>query len=297
MNVVRKSPRLVATAAATALAAAALVGLTSTTASATPVTNSYVCQNADVPGVGPWTVSLLSDAPILNGFPQIGAGTDVGAGLVELTNTFTIPQAAHDTLVAYGVEDLSFPDFAGTFGDATVDVLGMTAKVSEMTENGDGSWSFDSPGANAAFEVPAAGVYDVLSPAAFTLAATVGANQVPVTCTLTPDTSAGSYATIEVVKNASTASGKPVARTLKTTKVAKMKVTVDTAGAQIATGKVIVKEGTQKLGSATLNDLGKATVAMGKLSKGKHKVKVIYKGDGYTLGDKSDPIVFMVIKP
>lgn len=298
MNLVRTSPRLVATGAAAALAAATLVGATTTTAHAAAVTNSYSCSNSAL-GLGPWTVGLLSDAPILDNFTQgIGAGFDVGAGLVELTNTFTIPKSAHDTLVGAGVEDLAFTDFAGSFGTTDVNVVGMTAKVSEMTDNGNDTWSFNSNGTNAAFEVPAAGTYPVVSPEAFTMLATLGANQVPVSCTLTPDTTAGSYATIEVVKNASTTSGTPVKKTLKTTKVAKMKVTVATGpGNQIPTGKVIVKEGTKKLGSASLNDLGKATVAMGKLAKGKHKVKVVYKGDGYTLGDNSDPIVFTVIKP
>lgn len=296
MNVMTTTSRLAATGAAAALAAAALVGVTTTTANATPVTNSYSCSNASF-GLGPWTVGLLSDAPGIEGFPQVPAGFDAPGGLLTLTNTFTIPDSAYNTLAGNGVEDVAFPDFAGSFGPNPVGVTGMTAKVSEMTDNGDGTHSFQSDGLNAAFEAPSAGTYDVLSPGGFTMSATVpGLGDVPVSCVLTEGTPAGAYANIMVVKNASTASGKPVDRTLKTTKVAKMKVTV-AAGNEIPTGKVIVKEGTQKLGSAMLNDLGKATVAMGKLSKGKHKVKVIYKGDGYTLGDNSDPIVFTVVKP
>ncbi len=296
MNVMTTTRRLAATGAAAALAAAALVGVTSSAANATPVTNSYTCSNASF-GLGPWTVGLLSDAPGIEGFPQVPAGFDAPGGLLTLTNTFTIPDSAYDTLAGNGVEDISFPDFAGSFGPNPVGVTGMTAKVSEMTDNGDGTHSFQSDGLNAAFEAPAAGTYDVLSPASFTLSATVpGLGAVPVSCVLTEGTAAGAYTTIMVVKNASTTTGKPVARTLKTTKAAKMKVTV-AAGNEVPTGKVIVKEGTQKLGSAMLNDLGKATVTMGKLSKGKHTVKVVYKGDGYTLAGSSEKITFTVVKP
>lgn len=293
MNVMTTTRRLVATGAVAALAGAALVGATSTAATAAPVTNVYDCAN---PLGGSWAVTLLSDAPALEGFPTIYAGVTVPAGPLGVFNTFTIPDDAYMTLDGFGIEDLSFPDFAGTFGPETVGVEGMTAKVSEMTDNGDGTHSFQSDGTNAAIEVPAAGVYDVLSPAAFTLVADLGGTPVDVPCTLAAETTAGSYMTINVIKNNSTTTASPVKTTLKTTKAAKMKVTV-VASNEVPTGKVLVKEGTKTLGSAMLNDLGKATVNMGKLKRGKHTVKVVYKGDGYTNNSATDKFSFTVKRP
>lgn len=297
MNVFAISTRVAATGAAAALGAAALVGLTSTAANATPVTNTYTCSYPSL-GLGPWTVTLLSDAPILEGFTEIPAGFGVTAGLVELTNTFTIPKDAYDKLGEFGVEDVSFPDFAGTFGATAVPVDGMAAKRSEMTASEDGmTYSFQADGANAPFEVPAAGMYDVVSPEAFNLTAAVpGIGPVGVPCALAEGTTAGSYASINVFKNDATATGTPVAKTLKTTKVAKLKTMIAAAN-EVPTGKVIVKEGSKKLGTGTLNDAGKATVKMGMLKKGKHTVKVIYKGDGYTNAVTSDEITFTVKKP
>lgn len=295
MTVMSTSRRLAATGAAAALAAAALVGGSTTAAQAAPIVNDYTCSNATF-GLGPWAVGLDSDAPGIEGFPVVPAGFDAPPGLLTLANTFTIPEDAHATLVGSGVEDMSFPDFAGTFGDEPVGVDGMTAKVSEMTDNGDGTYSFDSDGLNDAFSAPAAGMYDVLSPAAFTLSATVpGLGEIPVSCVINEGTAPGAYTSITVVKNASTTSAKPVAKTLKTSKASKLKVTV-AADNETPGGKVIVKEGKKKLGTAKLNKKGKATVNLGKLKKGKHNVKVIYKGDGYTEGGNA-PVSFTVKKP
>ena len=296
MNVMILSNRLVATGAATALAAAALVGVTSTAANATPVTNTYTCE---LPGlVGPWDISVLSDAPGIEQVTEIPAGFNVPAAFLPsgVTNTFTIPDEAHTALVDFGVENIAFPDFAGSFGNRKIGVTGMTAKVSEMTDNGNDTFSFQSDGANAAFEVPAAGVRPVLSPKAFSLvASTTGFGDQTVPCVLKAGTTAGAYATIAVVKNEATAAGKAVARTLKTTKASKLNVTVG-APNQVPTGKVVVKEGRKVLGSAKLRR-GKATVNLGKLTRGRHNVKVFYNGDGYTMKDTSDKIVFTVKKP
>jgi hypothetical protein len=290
MNVVSMSKRFAATGAVAALAAAALVGVSTTSANATPVTNSYTCSNASF-GLGPWTVGLVSDAPGIEGFPQIPAGFDAPAGLLTLTNHFTIPDDAHTTLTNSGVEDLAFPEFAGSFGSTSIGVSGMTAQVSEMTDNGDGTHSFDSNGLNDAFAVPAAGVYPVLSPESFTMTATVPTlGPVPVACTLAEGTEPGAYTTITAVKNQSTVAGKAAGK-LKKGKVAKLVATVG-ADNQVPTGKVLVKKGSKTLGTATLK-AGKATVNLGKLKKGTHKVTVVYKGDGYTTAG-SDPVTLKV---
>ena len=293
MNVMTTTRRLVAVGAAGAAAAAALVGVTSTTASAAPVSQTYLCENPNIPGVGPWAVDLVSDAPALEGFPQINAGVTVPAGPLGVFNSFTIPKDAHDTLVAYGVEDISFPDFSGTFGPEIVGVEGMTAKVSGMTDNGNGTHSFQSDGTNAQIEVPAAGVYDVLSPSSFTMSATVpGIGDVPVTCILAGEDGPGSYMTINVVKNDSTTTGS--ANQVTKGSVSKVKITV-AASNEVPSGKVVVKKGTNKLGSVTLNDMGKA-VFKHKFPVGKTKVTLSYKGDGYTNTSKSDPVIVKVVR-
>ena len=297
MNVIRMSNRLTATGAAAALAAAALVGVTGTAAHAASVTNTYTCANANLPGVGPWDVTLVTAAPGIEGFTEVPAGIDLASNSLSVTNTFTMPKAAHDTLIGYGATDLDFPDFAGSFGGEAIGVAGMTAKVADMTENSDGTWSFDSDGLNEAFSGPVAGSFPVLSPSAFNIVATVpGLGSAPVLCELAEGTAAGAYHDVTVFKNASETSGKPVAKTLKATQVAKMKVAVAGPDFQTPGGKVILKEGAKTLGSAMLNDAGVATVKMGKLKRGKHAVTAFYKGDGYTLTSTSKKIVFKVAR-
>lgn len=302
MNVLTKSTRLAATGAVTALAAATLVGATTTAANAEPVVENqqYTCSafGSEFP------VFLTTNAPGIEAFPSIGAGTDLPGGLLSVTNTFTIPDAVYQALSGFGVTDVSVPTFTGSFGDTPIGVDGVSVTVAGFTNNGNGTWSSDSTdqdadpvegtGVNSAFEVPAAGEYDILSPATLDLLATNadGGTVATVPCTLAEGTP-GAYHHIVVTKNESTVSGTAVKKTLKTTKVAKMKVTASSA--QTPTGMVVVKEGKKTLGSGTLNDLGKATIAMGKLSKGEHNVKVIYKGDGYNKGSKSST-TFTVVK-
>ena len=243
------SKRFAATGAATALAAGALVGLTGSAATAAPVTTTYTCEYAAL-GLGPWTVTVDSEAPGIEGFPSIAAGFDAPGGLLTITNHFTIPSDARAALQGASVEDIAFPDYAGGFGTNEVLVEGMTAKVSTMTDNGDGTYSFDSNGLNAPFSTPAAGTYDITTPDAFNMVATVpGIGDVSVPCTLAEGTEVASYHTIEVTKNVSTAKGVPVKSTLKVGKVAKMKVTVK-ADNETPGGKVLVKEGSKTLGKA-----------------------------------------------
>ena len=283
------SKRLATVGVATALAGGALVGAGVTSAEAASVTNSYTCSNAAA-GLGPWSVGLVSDAPGIDGIPSIGAGFDVPAGFVTLTNHFTIPDTAYTTLTSYHVEDLSFPDFAGSFGPNPIGVSGMTAKVSAMTDNGDGTHSFDSNGLTDAFEAPAAGVFDVVSATSFSMVATVpNLGPVPVSCVLADGTTAGSFATITTTKNKATVTGKPTAR-LTHTKAAKLAVTTAAAN-QVPTGKIVVKQGTKTLGSALMNAKGKAVVNLGKLKKGKHKVTMIYKGDSYTTAGRATTVL------
>ena len=308
MNVMTKSTRFAATGAAVALAAAALVGVTGTAANAAPeVTNTYDCTT---PNGLAFPVTLKTNALGIESFETIGAGASIPANLLKVTTRATMPAAAAQALGGSGVDHVELPDFAADFGSESVGVSGMVGYVADIINNGDGTVSLDLPkddpateeweaGINKAFATPAAGVYDILMPGGFTINAYAadGTLIAPITCGLAADQTAQALHSIEVTKGASTASGKPVAKTLKTTTVAKMKVTVLPSGSRVPTGKVLVKEGTKTLGSAMLNDAGKATVKMGKLKKGKHTVKVVYKGDGYNAKDVSDKITFTIKRP
>lgn len=271
--------RAAAAGALTALTASGLVAATTVAANAAPVTNTYTCATS----FGSRDVTLTSDPTGIEGFDGVlAAGQAAPGSALPLETTFTISDSFHSELVGVGIDDLAVPDFAGTFGNTTVPVSGITAKVSEMTQNGDTTWTGSgTTGLNDAFTAPSGGDHAVVAPATFTIVATLGANQVPATCTAqgTP----GTYATLTVNKNVSkltASSNSPVPHGKKAVLKAKVKAPNHTP-----TGKVLFKDGTKKLARVSLNARGLAVLKT-KLSKGKHTIKMIYKGDSYTTGSK-----------
>lgn len=290
MNITTLSRRTAAAGVASALVAGALVGATSTAAQAAPIANQYLCTSP----IGEFPVWLNSDAPMLDPIPQVSAGQAVPGGLLTVSNTFTVPQQVRDSLAGAGIEDLAFPDFAGEFGGVSIPVQGVTAKVSEMTDNGNGTWSVQaSEGTNGAFETPAAGTYDVLSPDAFAIAATLGEGQIDVACTIAEGTTPESYKTLPVLKNASSVTATGPKKAPHKGDVAKIRVTINAAN-ETPSGKVILKRGKKTVAKKNLNDKGKATLKTRKLRVGKNKLRVIYKGDDYTEKSKSEKFVVKV---
>lgn len=283
------SRRTAAAGAASALVAGALVGATTTAAQAAPVTNTYNCNN---PAVGTFPVVLNSDAPGIEGIPGASAGFAVPAGLLTVTNQFTIPEQVYNTLSGFGIENLTFPDFAGTLGSSSIPVAGMAVTVSGMTNNGNGTYSSDpaeGSGQNETFETPAAGDYPVLSPEAFTINADLNGSPVPVACTLASGAPGAYDDSIVIAKNESATkvtSNSPV----KKGDVAKIKAKVSAAN-ETPTGKVIFKKGTKKLGAVALNAKGIAILKTKALAVGKNKITTTYKGDGYTTGSKGSTTV------
>lgn len=271
--------RVAATGAATALATGALVGMTATAAHADPVSVSYTCPTA----IGDLPVDLVTDIPNLGlvaaGGPY-AAGSAVPANAVPggVTNHFTISNATKLALDSVGTTNIDFTSFEGALGNSAIPADLPDVANTDLTQNGDTTWSFDADGNNLAFANPAAGTYDVLAPASFDFTATTTLGPVPVTCTA--DATPGDYGhQIEVVKNASTtkaSSNSPVKKGAKA--VLKAKVS---APNHKPTGKVLFKDGKKKLGSVKLNKKGVAVLKK-KLSKGKHKISMSYKGDGYT---------------
>ena len=186
---------------------------------------------------------------------------------------------------------IDFTSFAGTLGNSTVPAdLPDVDPATDFHQNPDTTWSFDADGLNLAFRMPKAGTFDVLAPSSFSFeATTVAFGVLPVTCNA--DAAPGGYGhPITVVKNESTTTGSsntPVKHGAKA--VLKAKVSAQN---HAPTGKVTFKQGKKKLGTATIKK-GKAVLKL-KLSKGTHKIKAFYGGDGYT--NESTSAVFKVVQ-
>ena len=281
--------RLLAAGAVSALAAGTLVGATTTSAQAVEVTNEYIC----VGGSSPFPLTLVSDIPILAGFPSIGAGFDADAGLLDVVNTFTVPESVVTIMQGAGVTTLESPDFAGSIGATTVAIEGVVATVASGVDNGE-TWTFDANGLNTAFQVPAAGTYDVLSPEGFSVLAknSNDATILSVTCDLATAGTNGAYSSIVVTKNASTSNATAVNSPVKKGDVAKIKVKV-AAPNEVPSGKVLLKKGTKTLTKGMLNENGIVILKTKALPVGKTKLTTAYKGDGYTKPSR-DTVVFTV---
>jgi len=284
--------RVLAAGAVSALAAGALVATTTSTASAAPISNEYFCD-------GPTTdfpMFLDSDVPGLAVVPEISAGFDVPATFLEVQNTVTVPTAVFTSLAGLGVTRVEAPDFAGTFGPRTVGVDGVGANVADAVDNGNGTSSIQADGANAAFEVPKAGTYDLVSPQSITLEAknSSGTTVITVPCDLADGETAGSYGTVEVFKNDSTSNAKATKRKFKKGTNASVRVKV-AAENQVPTGKVLLKKGAKTIAKGNLNDSGVVVLKTKSLKVGQTKLKTVYKGDGYT-NPSTDTVTVKVVR-
>lgn len=289
------SKRLAATGAASALAVGALVGATTTAAHAAPIDNDYFCD-------GPTTdfpLTLESDIPALASITEISAGFDVPAGFLDtlggVTNTVTVPSAVIDGLAGFGITRVEAPGFAGQFGPVTVGVSGVGADVADAQDNGDGTDSFTADGSNKAFEVPAAGSYDLVGPESITLVGKndAGENVLTAECALVDGETNGSYGSVDVTKNDSETKGKPARKSFRKGTAAKVKVTVSALN-ETPGGKVLLKKGAKTLDRGSLNDLGKAVLSSKALKVGRNKLTIVYKGDGYTNPSNGSVVVKVV---
>jgi hypothetical protein len=262
------SKRLAATGAASALAAGALVGATSTAAQAATVTNTYTCSNT--------AMAVTKDIPmeVTGALPtdQYWAGALVPAGLAgNVTSVATIPDAVAGLLVSAGVDGARSEDFGFALGTASVPVP-ISGPISE-----DGK-RWDAEGTNDPFRTPAPGMYEILLPSAFTIQLEQGdADSIALDCVLQEGTEPESIGSIALAQQTSTTESPKTVKGKKG-KAVKFKATV-TGDAGPAVGQVIAKKGAKTLDKAKINDAGKAALNLGKLKPGKHKIKVIYKGN------------------
>ncbi len=268
MKLRRITSRLAIAGATTALAAGALVGATGTAADAAATSSNYDCSALGNP-VGSFVLNL--DVPLLP--PTAPAGFPVTPGLLSYTSSINVPAGAAELLGQFGVDGGTIDDFAMSIGDTVVPAPGTyTANAPAQ----DGSVLMDGSGANGAFNLPAAGTYDVMMPDAFTFTPTVAGAPLPATVSCT-SANPGSLGQVTLTKQAGT---------IKAKAVKKHKVIVSVANEYTkATGKVVAKVGKKKF-TKTLNSAGKTVFKFPKSYKGK-KAVIAYKGDSYTAGSKT----------
>lgn len=288
------SKRLAATGAASALAAGALVGATTTSANAVVASSDYVCA---VPTLGNHTIPVAMNVPALDPVGQINAGQFVPEGLMNLGGThavdftFTIPATLAPTLSGLGVTDLDSPDFDMDFGSSKVPVTQFA--FGTVSPGDAGTLLVTATGTNGAFNAPAAGTHDITMPKQFTMIPTVGTlGAVEIDCETDSPTVLKS---MPVVKNESTTTAKPTKRAFEKGTAAKIRAKVtDTVDFMDPSGKVVAKKGTKKY-TGTLNDKGVAVINVGrKLKPGKHRFTVSF-GSGY-YETSTDRVVVKVVR-
>jgi hypothetical protein len=262
-----------------ALATAGLVGVTATSASAAPVSSTYTCTSP----IGPITAVVSVDVALLP--PTAPAGFPVPAGFLGFKSNLTVDNATATALANATVTGGKSDDFGTSFGDtvAKAPVVWSGPPTSDATNT-----TFAGKGGNAAFQLPKAGPYTVAMPKTFTLAATnaSGATVATASCTTAAPATIGS---ITLEKQSSTVKAKAPKQAKKGAVVSvKGKVSNDYSktGGVAPTGKVVIKDGKKKVGTAKLKK-GKFVVKVKGLKVGSHSLTVSYAGDAFTNKGKS----------
>ena len=278
MKIAHLASRVAVGGVSAALATAGLVGVTSTSASAAPVSTTYTCSTPLASFQIPVTVDIAllpTTAP---------AGFPVPAGLLSFNSTATIPdtvQMVLDGLPGGPVTGGKSTDFGTAFGATVAPAPVAWTKPAAAVG---GNWIYTGKGSNGAFVLPKAGTYSVTMPKTFTLLATnaSGATVATATCTNAAPTQLGSIA---LSKQASTVKAKAAPKSAKVGAVVtvkgKVKNEYSKTGGPEATGKVIVKDGKKKVGKGKIKN-GKFVVKVKGLKAGSHKLTVLYKGDDFT---------------
>jgi Big-like domain-containing protein len=274
MNFALLASRTVAGGATAALAAAALVGISATSASAAPVTSTYACT---VPGQPAFNVPVSVDIALLP--TSAPAGYPVAAGLLGFNSTLSVPDAVQTQLNVTNNTGAKSDDFGTSFGDIVTKAPVTWTKPAASTG---GNYLYTGKGANGAFTLPKAGTYAVTMPKTFTLVTTGGTPTVTATCTTAAPTQIGSI-TLSLQKSTVKAKATPASAKKGSVVTVKGKVTnefVKTGGPE-ATGKLIIKDGKKKVGTAKIKD-GKFVSKIKGLAVGSHTLTVLYKGDDFS---------------
>lgn len=272
MNLRKFTTRAVVAGATTAIAAGALVGVTSTAANATTVSNNYSC---DMPGLVTFAtaVTVTGELPL----PYYWAGATVPGGIVTpITVSATVPSAVSGLLAGAGVTGAKSDDYALALGNGSAPF-----PVAGGFETTGGATTWEASGSNADFVTGDPGLVDGFLPTSFTLVPTKddGSEVGSLTCTLTDAAPAEIVTDFELMqqKSATSAPAVKVKKGKKATLKASV-VSTSVSGSPVTGGKVTAKEGKKVLGTATLKN-GVAKLDLGKkLKPGKHKITVTYAG-------------------
>lgn len=267
MNLRRLTARTAVAGVTAALAAGALVGITSTAANAVDNTTPYVCSLGGNP-VG--TFGLTVSTPVVP--PTATAGQSFPGGLLNLDASVTIPATVAPAMAGAGVNGGTVAGYAAQLG-ATKIAAPLTFGAPAAQD--DGSAVMTGAGANKPFTLPKAGTYKVQLPGSISFVPTKdGTALTPLTLSCTSATP-GDLGTVKITKGLAAVAGKAK----KTAKGYNLNVAVTRGDSTIKpTGKVTAKVGTKKFVKKLSK--GKATIKLPKSAKGK-KVTLSYSGDGY----------------
>jgi hypothetical protein len=291
MKFARLTSRVVAGGATAALAAAGLVGATTTSAHAVSASTDYSCT---IPGNPNSTFAVAVNLPVIPATAP--AGFPVPAGLLSFTSTISVPNAVGQGLGMNGVNGAKSDNFTTQFGDIAAPAPVVWSTVTPGATAAD-PYVFNGKGANGAFALPKAGTYPVAMPKTFTLIPTHDGAALPFTSICTSAAPA-TLASITLSKQASVTKVKG-AKTLKSGGVESLKIKVSNdyskTGGVLPTGKVVVKDGSKNVGKGKVVD-GKATIKVKNLGVGVHNLIVKYAGDDYNVKSKGKKLEVTVTK-
>jgi hypothetical protein len=297
MNLRHLTARTAAVGVTTALAAGAMVGLSSSTANAASVTvtNNYTCTIAAASMSFDLPIEVTGDIPLTN----FWAGAPVPKDLLSLTSVkATIPATIAGALgsPSYQVNAAHSDDFGLKMGANPLPVP-LPSTAFTAGDAGTKVWKVDGA-KNAAFLTPDPGAAVVTMPAGLTFvaeSATIGNVAVP--CVLKAGETAQTITTIQLDKQHSSLSAK-APKKVKKGKVATVKVTAISTdwGGTVPAGKIVAKDGKKVVGKGTLKN-GKGSIKLTKkLKVGKHKIKVSYAGTKSLGGSTAKTVVVKVVK-
>lgn len=282
MNVSRIR-RLAVSGVATAIAAAGLVGASSTAATAATGHSVYNCTNGLLPSALPIPVSVDGTLP-----PSVTTGFPVPPNLLNVNVSFTAPAAVLAGLAPYGATQvgMSSDNFNLRLNNTEVPITGVGAPLTDVVAGQD--LVLPSTASVGQFVVPSAGPADIKMPAKFDMNVLTNSTQLPslpLSCSIADETTSEVTA-ITIDKQTSTTTAK-APKAVK--KGQRARATANVAGAyKNAAGKVVVKElKNGKLGKALASaklKAGKAALTLPALKPGKHVLSYIYAGNSQTIG-------------
>jgi hypothetical protein len=204
--------------------------------------------------------------------------TTTAASAATVSNTYTctvLGSPTDATLTVTG--DLPVPQFAAG-ANVPAGLVNVTATVDPLSGPvAGGAW--DGKGTNKAFITPDAGAaVAAMMPKSVTVTAVLPSGDAPLPCVLKTGTTPATLATIKLIKQATVVTA-PKAVKGKVGKATKFKATVAGDAGKVRSGKLVAKQGKKVVGGGKIKN-GKVTVALKKLSAGKHKLTLVFAGNG-----------------